>query len=67
MDKCKQFVDIEFFKNYLSDANYKLFEKFLVQDFIAKNKTAIECPGKACNNIIVLNSYKGSITSYEDV
>jgi len=32
-------VDIEFFKNFLADADFKLFEKFLVQDFIAKNKT----------------------------
>ncbi|KAL4432057.1 hypothetical protein ABPG74_017793 [Tetrahymena malaccensis] len=66
MDKCKQIVDLDFFKRFLKEPFYKLFETFLCQDFMARNKKATCCPGKKCSNIIILNSYKGSLQSFDE-
>lgn len=37
----KQIVDLEFFNKFLSEVNYRLFEKFIVQDVIIKGKKVI--------------------------
>ena len=49
---CNIRIPPSIFRNYLNDADYRKYEKYLLNSFVDNNKKLRWCPGKNCNRII---------------